>query len=241
MPAEEGFPAYLPTRLAEFYERAGIVEALGGHKGSVTIIAAVSPPGGDFSEPVTQHTKRFVRAFWALDRDLANARHYPAISWLDSYSEYVNDVTDWWIENGDAEWAILRNEILDLLQREAKLQQVVKLVGADVLPDSQRLILEVCTLFKNTFLQQSAFDDIDMFSTVPKQVKMLKIIVTFYRLGQEALKKGATLIKLKRMKVMTEIARMKFSVSNDEVEKLDALQSRLEREMRRLGDIYGGF
>ena len=241
MPAEEGFPAYLPTRLAEFYERGGLVETLGGETGSITIVGAVSPPGGDFSEPVTQHTRRFVRVFWALDRDLANARHYPAISWLDSYSEYVDDVISWWTENGDPEWAALRNEILDLLQREFKLVQVVKLVGADVLPDSQRLVLEVCTLFKNTFLQQSAFDKIDMYSTVEKQVKMLKIIVTYYRMGQEAIKKGATLIKLKRMKVASEIARMKFSVPNEEVDKLDQLQERLEREMRRLGEIYGGF
>jgi len=241
MPAEEGFPAYLPTRLAEFYERGGLVETLSGFEGSVTIVGAVSPPGGDFSEPVTQHTKRFIRAFWALDRDLANARHYPAISWLDSYSEYVEDVTAWWNENGDPEWASLRSEMLDLLQREAKLQQVVKLVGADVLPDSQRLVLEVCTLFKNTFLQQSAFDKIDTFSTVQKQVKMLKIIVTFYRLGQEAMKKGATLIKLKRMKVIRDIARMKFTVSNEEVSQLDALHDRMEREMRRLGEIYDTF
>jgi V/A-type H+-transporting ATPase subunit A len=240
MPAEEGFPAYLPTRLAEFYERGGLVETLGGSQGSITIVGAVSPPGGDFSEPVTQHTKRFIRAFWALDRDLANARHYPAISWLDSYSEYVDDITDWWNEHGDPEWSILRHEILDLLQREARLQQVVKLVGADVLPDYQRLILEVCTLFKNTFLQQSAFDEIDRFSTVQKQVKMLKIIVTYFRLGQEAIKKGATLIKLRRMKVVHEIARMKFSISNEETDKLDTLQERLEREMKRLGDIYGG-
>ncbi|MFH1943298.1 MAG: V-type ATP synthase subunit A, partial [bacterium] len=241
MPAEEGFPAYLPTRLAEFYERGGLVETLCGREGSITIVGAVSPPGGDFSEPVTQHTKRFVRAFWALDRDLANARHYPSISWLDSYSEYVEDVTEWWNENADQDWANLRTEILHLLQREARLQQVVKLVGADVLPDAERLVLEVCTLFKNTFLQQSAFDKIDMYSTVSKQVKMLKIIVTFYRLGKEAIQKGATLIKLKRMKVVSDIARMKFSVPNEEVEKLDALQERLEREMRRLGEIYDRF
>ena len=241
MPAEEGFPAYLPTRLAEFYERGGLVETLNGDTGSVTIVGAVSPPGGDFSEPVTQHTKRFVRAFWALDRDLANARHYPSISWLDSYSEYVEDVTQWWNENGDPEWATLRSEILDLLQREAKLQQVVKLVGADVLPESQRLVLDVCNIFKNTFLQQSAFDKIDMYSTVEKQVKMLKIIVTFYRLGREALKKGASLMKLRRMKIVSEITRMKFSISNEEVDKLDELQERLEREMKRLGEIYERF
>ena len=241
MPAEEGFPAYLPSRLAEFYERAGLVETLSGTEGSVTVVGAVSPPGGDFSEPVTQHTKRFVRAFWALDRELANARHYPAVSWTDSYSEYVEDVTPWWNENVDPEWATLRSEILDLLHRETRLQQVVKLVGADVLPDSQRLILEVCTLFKNTFLQQSAFDEIDRYSTVEKQIKMLKIVVTFYRMGREAIKQGATLIKLKRMKVVNEIARMRFSVSNEDVEKLDELQVRLEREMTRLGEIYGRF
>ncbi|HHS14291.1 MAG TPA: V-type ATP synthase subunit A [bacterium] len=241
MPAEEGFPAYLPTRLAEFYERGGQVKTLSGKEGSITIVGAVSPPGGDFSEPVTQHTKRFVRCFWALDRDLANARHYPAISWMDSYSEYVPDVTPWWTEKGDAEWAGLRREIMELLQKEARLQQVVKLVGADVLPDSQRLILEVCDLFKNTFLQQSAFDAVDAYSTVEKQVKMLKLIVTFYRLGRNALDQGATLIKIKRMRILKEIRRMKFNVSNEEVFKLDDLQSRLEREMGRLGEIYGGF
>jgi V/A-type H+-transporting ATPase subunit A len=241
MPAEEGFPAYLPTRLAEFYERAGLVETLDGSQGSITVIGAVSPPGGDFSEPVTQHTKRFVRVFWALDRDLANGRHYPAISWLDSYSEYIGDVTPWWNEHGDPEWAELRGEIIDLLQRESRLQQVVKLVGADVLPDTQRLILDVCTLFKNVFLQQSAFDEIDMYSTVEKQVKMLKIIVTYYRLSLDAIKKGATLIKLRRMRVIEEIARMKYKVANDECEKLDALQKQLEREMQRLGEIYEHF
>ena len=238
-PAEEGFPAYLPTRLAEFYERAGYVKTLNKEDGSVTIVGAVSPPGGDFSEPVTQHTKRFIRAFWALDRDLANARHYPAISWLDSYSEYVEDITPWWEKNGDPEWKSLRSQMLDLLQREARLQQVVKLVGADVLPDTQRLILEVCNIFKNTFLQQSAFDKVDTYSTVAKQVKMLKIIVTYYNKGFEAIKSGATLAKLRKLKVVEEMARMKFSVPNDETEKLDALLGKLEREMRRLGEIYG--
>lgn len=241
MPAEEGFPAYLPTRLAEFYERAGLIKTLNGEEGSVTVIGAVSPPGGDFSEPVTQHTKRFVRAFWALDRDLANARHYPAISWLDSYSEYIDDISDWWKENADPEWSNLRAEIMDVLQQESRLQQVVKLVGADVLPDRQRLILDVANLFKNTFLQQSAFDEVDMYSTVQKQVKMLKIIVTYFQMGNEAIQKGATLMKLRRMRVFSDIQRMKFSVPNDEVEKLDTMQSQLEREMKRLGEIYDRF
>ncbi|MFO7889233.1 MAG: V-type ATP synthase subunit A [bacterium] len=241
MPAEEGFPAYLPTRLAEFYERASSIETLSGKKGSVTIVGAVSPPGGDFSEPVTQHTKRFVRNFWALDRDLANARHYPAISWIDSYSGYVEEVSEWWAEHGDPEWSRLRNTIFDLLQQDTRLQQVVKLVGADVLPDKQRLILEVCTLFKNAFLQQSAFDEVDMFASVEKQVKMLKIIVTFYNLALETIEKGATLIKIKRMRILNEVARMKYNVSNDEVEKLDKLYDRLKREFRRLGEIYERF
>ena len=238
MPADEGYPAYLPTRLAEFYERAGMVKTYSGQDGSVTIIGSVSPPGGDFSEPVTQHSRRFVRCFWALDRQLANARHYPAISWLDSYSEYIEDVSHWWETNVSSEWTKLRNGIMDLLQRENKLQQVVKLVGPDVLPDSQRLILEVAAMFKNAFLQQSAFDKIDMFSVAKKQIKMLKIILTFYERGAEMIKKGATLIKLKRMKVHNEILKMKFSVPNDEIEKLDELQNRLNRAMDEMGAFY---
>jgi len=164
MPLEEGFPAYLPSRLAEFYERAGKIKALNNENGSVTIIASVSPPGGDFSEPVTSHTKRFIRCFWALDRDLANARHYPSISWIDSYSEYLDDVKDWWHKNIDKEWLSSRYAIMELLQKEQRLLQVVKLVGPDVLPHRQRLILETCTMFKSTFLQQSAFDGIDDYS-----------------------------------------------------------------------------
>jgi V/A-type H+/Na+-transporting ATPase subunit A len=238
MPADEGYPAYLPTRLAEFYERAGMVDTHSGHRGSVTVIGSVSPPGGDFSEPVTQHTRRFVRCFWALDRQLANARHYPAISWLDSYSEYIEDVCPWWESNVSADWMKMRTEIMELLQRENRLQQVVKLVGPDVLPDSQRLILEVATMFKNAFLQQSAFDKIDMFSVAKKQVKMLKIILTYYERGAEMIKKGATLVKLKRMKVHSEIAKMKFAVPNDEIGKLDEILGRVNRAMDEMGAFY---
>lgn len=238
MPADEGYPAYLPTRLAEFYERAGMVTTNSGRKGSVTIIGSVSPQGGDFSEPVTQHTRRFVRCFWALDRQLANARHYPAVSWLDSYSEYVEEVGDWWEKNISDEWSTLRTRIIELMQRESRLQQVVKLVGPDVLPDSQRIILEVATMFKNAFLQQNAFDKIDMYSVAEKQTKMLKIILTYYESGVEMIKKGATLVKLKRMKVYNEITKMKFTVPNDEVEKLDALLKKLTRAMDDLGAFY---
>jgi V/A-type H+-transporting ATPase subunit A len=238
MPAEEGFPAYLPTRIAEFYERAGYMRTRSEEEGSVSIIGAVSPPGGDFSEPVTQHTKRFVRCFWGLDRQLANARHYPAISWLESYSEYLEDVTDWWTENAGPEWAEDRAEIMELLQKEERLQQVVKLVGPDALPDSQRFILEVCTLFKNAFLQQNAFDETDRYSTVEKQLKMLQIILTYWRRGNQAIKQGVTLVKLRRMKVYRDITKMKFSVTNKETEKLDKLAARLERSIDQLESIY---
>lgn len=238
MPAEEGFPAYLPTRIAEFYERAGSMETLGGARGSVSIIGAVSPPGGDFSEPVTQHTKRFVRAFWALDRQLANARHYPAISWLDSYSEYLPDITGWWREHGGENWERDRQEMMDLLNREVRLQQVVKLVGPDALPDSQRFVLEVCTLFKNAFLQQNAFDDIDRYSTVEKQLAMLQLVLTYWKRGSEAIKRGVTLVKLRRMKILADIARMKFSVENERIDEIDRMQAKLERAIDKLESVY---
>jgi V/A-type H+-transporting ATPase subunit A len=238
MPAEEGFPAYLPTRIAEFYERAGHVSTLSGQEGSVTIIGAVSPPGGDFSEPVTQHTKRFVRCFWALDRQLANARHYPAISWLDSYSEYLGEVTAWWEREVGPAWTRDRTEMMELLHREVRLQQVVKLVGPDALPDSQRFVLEVCTLFKNAFLQQSAFDDIDRFSSAQKQMKMLSLILTFWRRGAEAIRKGVTLVRLKRLKILQEVIKMKFNLANEDLASFDRLAARLERSLGQLESIY---
>ena len=238
MPAEEGFPAYLPTRVAEFYERAGYMKTMCDKTGSVTIIGAISPPGGDFSEPVTQHTKRFIRCFWALDRGLANARHYPAISWIDSYTEYLTDISAWWGKNVSSEWEKDRALIMELLQKEVRLQQVVKLVGPDALPDSQRFVLDVCTLFKNSFLQQNAFDKVDMFSTLEKQVKMLHVILTYWRRGREAIKRGATLVKLRRMKVYQDIAKMKFTVPDADLSALDKIQARLERSMDQLETIY---
>ena len=238
MPAEEGFPAYLPTKVAEFYERAGSMEALNGQRGSVTIIGAVSPPGGDFSEPVTQHTKRFIRCFWALDRSLANARHYPAISWLDSYSEYLNDMASWWEQEVDPQWFADRTEIMELLHKEVRLQQVVKLVGPDALPDTQRFVLEVCSLFKNAFLQQNAYDKIDTYSTVQKQAKMLHIIVAYWKRGSEAIKKGATLVKLRKVKVYQDIVKMKFSIANEDLSGLDKIEARLERSMDQLEALH---
>lgn len=238
MPAEEGFPAYLPTKIAEFYERAGSMEALNSEKGSVTIIGAVSPPGGDFSEPVTQHTKRFIRCFWALDRNLANARHYPAISWIDSYSEYLDDMASWWEQEISPEWLSDRTEIMDLLHREVRLQQVVKLVGPDALPDTQRFVLEACTLFKNAFLQQNAYDKIDTFSTIQKQAKMLHIVVTFWKRGYDVIKSGVVLTKLRKMKVYQDIVKMKFTVPNDNLSGLDKIEARLERSMDQLEALH---
>ena len=235
MPADEGFPAYLPTRLAEFYERASLVKSAAGKEGSVTIIGSVSPPGGDFSEPVTQHTKRFIRCFWALDRQLANARHYPSISWVDSYSEYVDEVKGWWQAKVSKDWEALRNKTIALLNKETRLQQIVKLVGPDVLPDSQKIILTACQLIKDAFLQQNAFDKIDMFSYPEKQYKMLDIIISFYERALEQIKKGATLVKIRKLQVYQEIMRMKFTIANDQMNKLDELKKKLEESFASLG------
>jgi V/A-type H+-transporting ATPase subunit A len=234
MPLEEGFPAYLASRLAEFYERAGRIKTLGGSEGSITVIASVSPPGGDFSEPVTSHTKRFVRCFWALDRDLANARHYPSISWTESYSEYIDDIKEWWHKEINEEWLSFRYAILELLQKEQRLQQVVKLVGANVLPSRQRLILETCTIFKNAFLQQFAFDKVDTFSSPRKQFLMLKAIIIFYRKGEVLVKKGIGISELKELPVYQDILRMRMKYPENEIDKLEEM---VEKVSSSLGEL----
>jgi V/A-type H+-transporting ATPase subunit A len=233
MPAEEGFPASLPTRLAQFYERGGAVTTLGGERGSVSIVGAVSPPGGDFSEPVTQHTRRFIRCFWALDTGLANARHYPSIHWLHSYSEYVEDVSVWW-EQQAPDWAGLRTEALTLLQREDRLQQIVKLVGPDVLPDAQRLILFVAEIMKDGFLTQSAFDDKDMYCTPERQMALLRIILLLHRKGQELISAGVPLARLRELPCVPEVLRAKSAIGNTELEKLAALERRVHEALDSL-------
>ena len=230
MPAEEGFPASLPTRLAQFYERGGAVTTLGGDRGSVSIVGAVSPPGGDFSEPVTQHTRRFIRCFWALDTDLANARHYPSIHWLRSYSEYVEDVGGWWDKHAP-EWAALRAEAMTVLQREDRLQQIVKLVGPDVLPDTQRVILFVAEMLKDGFLTQSAFDKKDMYCSPRRQVALLRIILTLYRRGRDMIQAGAPLAELRQLPVVAEIMRAKGVYGNDETEALQAFEARVNEAL----------
>jgi len=238
MPAEEGFPAYLATRIADFYERAGLVKTLSDKEGSVSVIGAVSPPGGDFSEPVTMHTKRFVRCFWGLDRGLASARHYPAISWTESYSEYLNDVKDWWNAKSDNTWLTNRQIIMELLQKEERLQQIVKLVGADALPDSQNFILEVCSVFKNAFLQQNAFDKNDCYCTIEKQVKMLQLIITYWTVGSDAIKKGVPMVKLRRLSAVQEMSKIKSTIANADYKDIDKLQLKLERSIEKIGGIY---
>lgn len=237
MPAEEGFPAYLPTRLAEFYERAGRVNSLCGKEGSVSVIGAVSPPGGDFSEPVTQHTKRFIRCFWALDRELANARHYPAIGWIDSYSEYADDVKQWW-DKFDPRWATVRLEALDLLKREQRLQQIVRLIGADALPDADRLILTVAEMIKNGFLQQDAFDKIDMYSVPEKQIQILLLIMNYYERALAVIKGGAPLVKITALPVRDEIVRAKQEITNEALDKLKTIENHLEDQMGELERMY---
>jgi V/A-type H+-transporting ATPase subunit A len=234
MPLEEGFPAYLPSRLAEFYERAGKVDTLMGEKGSITIIAAVSPQGGDFSEPVTSHTKRFIRCFWALDRDLANARHYPSISWIDSYSEYTEDIKNWWHKNIDKQWSEYRLAVMELLQKEQRLLQVVKLVGPDVLPPTQRLILEVCSIFKNGFLQQVSFDKIDTFASARKQFLMLKVIILFYRRSEELVKKGISVGEIRELPIYNEIMRMKQVYSESQLGQLEDFSKKIEAILSEL-------
>ena len=224
MPAEEGFPANLPSKLAGFYERAGAVTTLAGPEASVSIVGSVSPPGGDMSEPVTQHTRRFIRCYWALDTLLAYARHYPAINWLQSYSEYVPDVAAWW-EAVDPEWSELRRKAMELLQREDKLQQIVKLVGPDVLPDTQRLVLFVADLLKNGFLQQSAYDAIDTYSNPKKQVFLLREILGVYDRGLAHINAGGTLASVRDLKVMADVQRARSVIGNDDAAGFDKLHA----------------
>ena len=233
LPAEEGFPAYLATRLAQFYERAGKVHTLSGKDASVTVIGAVSPPGGDFSEPVTQHTRRFTRCFWALDKQLANARHYPAINCLTSYSEYVEYVQAWW-EEIEPEWLSMRNRIMDIFQSEARLDQIVKLVGPDVLPDSQRLILFVADMFKNAFLQQNAFDEIDRYSSPQKQLALMRIMLTIHDRGEQIIAKGAAWQQISTMECIQAVLRAKSQIPNEDTNALRDLEERVNQELNQL-------
>ncbi len=228
MPAEEGFPAYLASRLSAFYERAGYVENLNGTDGSVTIIGAVSPQGGDFSEPVTQNTKRFVRCFLALDKSLAYARHYPAINWLTSYTEYLNDLEDWYIANVGADYIPCRNELLNILTTESRLNEIVKLIGSDVLPDDQKLILEIARVVRLGFLQQNAFHAEDTFVPLEKQLKMMKAILYLYEKCRELIEMGMPMALLRENRIFEKVIAIKYDVANKELEKFDEYRQMID-------------
>lgn len=235
MPAEEGFPAYLPSRIASFYERAGYVENLNGTEGSVSIIGAVSPQGSDFSEPVTQNTKRFVRCFWALDKALAYARHYFAINWNESYSEYIRDLTPWYEQNANDNFMEERKQILAILQEENELNEIVKLIGADVLPDSQKLVLEIARVIRVGFLQQNAFHQEDCYVPLSKQYKMMHVILKAYDLCQQAISKGMLLRHIQESGIFEKLLKMKYEIKNDQDEVLDTYPDLFEKMLQQVG------
>ena len=232
IPAEEGFPADLPSRLAEFYERAGRVVTIGGENGSVSVIGAVSPPGGDFTEPVTRHTKRFIRCFWGLDKNLANARHYPAISWTDSYSEYASEVDGWFCTNVDARWGELREEVRNILAEDNKIQQVIKLVGEDVLPDDQRLIAFTAFLIKNGYLQQNSFGS-DSYSPPMKGFEILSVILEFHHKSMELVRKDIPISLIKDDESVDAITHLRELAAEDK-EGFDQIRRRIDAHLERV-------
>lgn len=238
MPAEEGYPAYLPSKLAGFYERAGCVETLSGEKGSVTIIGAVSPPGGDFSEPVTENTKRFVSAFLALDRKLAYARHYPSINYLLSYSGYVQMLEDWFAQNVAPDALALRGQMMGLLQEDEKLREIVQLVGEDVLPNDQRLVLQIASVIKKGFLQQNALHPEDTYVQLPKQYKMLQVIVTLYEEALKCIGEDIPISIIRQEQVFEDVIKMKYDIANNEIYKLDELRDKIKSDFTDLISKY---
>ena len=234
MPAEEGFPAYLASRLAEFYERAGYVRTLGGDEGSVTVIGAVSPQGGDFSEPVTQNTKRYVRTFWGLDRSLAYARHFPSINWLTSYSEYADDLKPWYEAHVGKDFVPCRQRISNLLQEEAKLMEIVKLIGADVLPEDQKLVIEIARLIRVGFLQQNAYHAIDTYVPMDKQLKMMELILRLYDGARELVARAIPLSQLKATGIFDELTKMKYEVPNEDQSKFDDYRQRIDQALAKV-------
>lgn len=221
MPADEGFPAYLPSRLSEFYERSGYTENLNGTEGSITLIGAVSPQGSDFSEPVTQNTKRFTRCFWALDKSLAYARHYPAINWNLSYSEYTGDLANWYRDNVSPDFMKYREELCSLLLEENSLMEIVKLIGADVLPDDQKLVIEIARVIRVGFLQQNAFHADDTFVPLEKQFKMMHVILHLYHRAKEVVARQIPLSKITATGLFDKFTKMKYDVPNSNIEMLD--------------------
>ena len=238
MPAEQGFPSYLPSRLSEFYGRAGLVKSYSGKMGSVTIIGAVSPQGSDFSEPVTQNTKRFVHTFWGLDRDLAYSRHYPAVNWNISYSEYLDNLQSWYEENVDVDFLECRQKIVSILEEENELLEIARVVGQDVLSDSKRLVLEVAKAIRVGFLQQNAMSDIDSQVPLIKQYKMMQTIILLYERALKLIEKRIPLSEIKKFGFFEEYVKLKMNVANDDLGKFSELNSRIKNRLKRLEDEY---
>lgn len=238
MPAEEGFPAYLPSRLSQFYERAGRVENINGSFGSITIIGAVSPQGGDFSEPVTQNTKRFIRCFWALDKQLAYTRHYPAINWVNSYSEYYADMKNWYRENTDSTFDRKRAELIRLLQEESKLLEIVKLIGSDILPEEQKLVLEISKVIRQGFLQQNAYHRNDTYVPVKKQYFMMDIILVLYNESKKLVEKNIPVSVIRKTGIFEEIIRMKYTIDNEEMKGFEELAGKILSILKEINDDY---
>jgi V/A-type H+/Na+-transporting ATPase subunit A len=239
MPAEEGYPSYLASRLAEFYERAGRADMLGtpARTGSITLVGAVSPAGGDFTEPVTSQTIRFVRTFWSLDARLAYSRHYPSINWMSSYSGYIESVGKWWKERVDKEWPAVRADAYGILQREDALKEIVRLLGPEALPDEEKLILDVARMIQIGFLQQNAYDDTDAYCSPRKQFVMMKMYVQFHQEALKALRNGVPLAKIRGMQVVAPMLRAKFAIKNEELDKLEALVKQMFDEFSSLSAV----
>ncbi len=238
MPAEEGFPAYLPSRLSEFYERAGIVENLNGSKGSVTIIGAVSPQGSDFSEPVTQNTKRFTRCFWALDKALAYERHYPAINWTQSYSEYFSDLDPWFFEHVGEGFVKRRKKISAILQEENKLMEIVKLIGSDVLPDDQKLIIEIARVIRVGFLQQNAFHKDDTFVPLEKQKLMMKTILYLYKKSKQLISASIPIARIMETGLFDKLIKMKYDIPNDNLDMFESYIKQINKTFESILKLH---
>ena len=233
MPAEEGFPAYLPSRISQFYERAGLVETLNEHKGSVSIIGAVSPQGADFSEPVTQNTKRFVRCFWGLDKDLAYKRHYPSVNWNISYSEYVRDLESWF-NDFNPKFLIYRKRIMALLTEEGKLMEIVNLIGADVLPDQQKLIIEIGRVIREGFLQQNAFHAEDTYVPLNKQLKMAEIILYLYDSATKFINSNKSLSLLLKSNIFDDLIKIKYTIKNEDYQKIEEYKTKIDNIIKNI-------
>ncbi len=238
MPVEEGYPAYLGSRLAAFYERAGRVDTLGGDQGSVSLIGAVSPPGGDFSEPVTNHTKEIIQTFWALSKELADARHYPAVSWTESFSGYVADAAHWWTDNVDEQWLEQRNLALKLLAQAEELSRIVNLVGAEARSPLQRWNLETAGLIREAILQQSALDPVDSYCSPEKQFALLHLIISIYSQGKELLELGVPVSSILQLPMMGKIRRVKNLYDSQQLDQLQVFADGAKQALHKLGMQY---